>query len=63
MKQQPDPPHPRARRPQEPSEAVKLEVATLRTILGLPPEPTDRAPPETTQPDKPIPPQDTTIQP
>ncbi len=48
----------------EPSEAVNLEVATLRAMLGLPleePEPDGRAPPEPTQTDKPIPPdQDTT---
>ncbi len=50
-----------------PSEAARLEVAMLRAMLGLPTEegePGGRAPPETTQPDKPIPPdQDTTNQP
>lgn len=45
----------------EPSEAVNLEVATLRAMLGLPLEPDERGPPEPTQTDKPIPPdQDTT---
>ena len=44
----------------QPSAAVLREVETLRAMLGLP-EPHERRPPEPTQTDKPIPPdQDTT---
>jgi len=48
--------------PPPPSDAVCLEVAALRAMLGLPPEePDERAPPEPAQTDKSIPPnQDTT---
>ena len=53
-----DPPPPKRPTPLH-SEAVCLEVAALRAMLGLPPKergPDERTAPEPMQPDKPIPP-------